>query len=465
MFAVFIDQDSPRTRYVLQEILSRRWNTALAIFTNWNEFKASNEFFKIEYTTEKRDDSHSFFIQRENIIVEEGVNEYFNPTTNAYHISENTKKHLSLRIKNIDLSHSEKSRMLSVLDEPYPCLFPNDGDLGFDLFSMVFYFLSRYEEFQRFEEDKWGRFHYKNSFVSELHYNPSPVLDIAIIHFLGLMGALKKIQLPFDVQPTVDIDIAYRFKGRSLGRTLLSTFRFPLHLPHRIWSYLSRKDPFDPNNTVSEYLKGQENQSRVFWLCSSKTNGANKQVQRKYPPFQSIIRSIDKQTNIGLHPSLSTSPISDWKEEKEWLEKTTASNITHSRQHFLHLLFPDTYHILQKIGITDDWSMGFAENVGFRAGTAYPFHWFDLSKNKETNLCIHPFCLMDVTAKNYMKLNQDQAIDVGQTLKELVFIFGGRFAFIVHNESLSEAEGWGGWKRVFNSWKNPKIAVTSSLKD
>ena len=60
MFAVFIDQDSPRTRYVLQEILSRRWNTALAIFTNWNEFKASNECFKIEYTTEKRDDSHSF---------------------------------------------------------------------------------------------------------------------------------------------------------------------------------------------------------------------------------------------------------------------------------------------------------------------------------------------------------------------------------------------------------------------
>jgi hypothetical protein len=71
---------------------------------------------------------------------------------------------------------------------------------------------------------------------------------------------------------------------------------------------------------------------------------------------------------------------------------------------------------------------------------------------------------MDVTAKNYMKLNPDEAIDVGRTLKELVFIFGGTFTFIVHNESLSEAEGWGGWKRVFNSWKNPKIAVASSLK-
>jgi hypothetical protein len=111
-----------------------------------------------------------------------------------------------------------------------------------------------------------------------------------------VLGALEKIQLPFDVQPTVDIDIAYRFKGRSLARTLLSTFRFPLHLPHRIWSYLSRKDPFDPNNTVSKYLKGQEKQSRVFWLCSYKTNGANRQVQRKYPPFQSVIRSLE-QTN------------------------------------------------------------------------------------------------------------------------------------------------------------------------
>ena len=466
MFAVFIDQDSPRTHYVLQEILSRRWNTTLAIYTSWVDFKASSEPFRIQYATEKKEDQHSFFIKRENFIIEEEINQYFTPKTTSYHLTENTKKHLSSRIKNIDLSDSEKARMLSVLDEPYPCLFPNDCDLGFDVFSMAFYFLSRYEEYQTFEEDQWGRFHYKNSLVSEWHYNPSPFLDIAIIHFLGLLGALETIRIPFDVQPTADIDIAYRFKGRSLSRTLLSTFRFPLHLPHRIWSCLKRKDPFDPKITVSQYLKGHEKQSRVFWLSSNKTKGANRQVERNHPPFQSVIRLINKQISIGLHPSLSTSsPIFDWEEEKEWLETITKSNITHSRQHFLHLLFPDTYHILQKIGISDDWSMGFAEHVGFRAGTAFPFRWFDLSKNQETTLTIHPFCLMDVTAKNYMKLNPDEAIDVGRALKELIFIFGGTFTFIVHNESLSESEGWGGWKRVFDSWKNPKIAVASSLKD
>jgi hypothetical protein len=140
----------------------------------------------LKYSTQQKKQTIVIrFLFNEKTSLEEGVNEYFNPTTNAYHINENTKKHLSLRIKNIELSDSEKSRMFSVLDEPYPCLFPNDCDLGFDIFSMAFYFLSRYEEFQRFEEDQWGRFHYKNSFVSKLHYNPSPVLDVAIIHFLG----------------------------------------------------------------------------------------------------------------------------------------------------------------------------------------------------------------------------------------------------------------------------------------
>jgi hypothetical protein len=96
--------------------------------------------------------------------------------------------------------------------------------------------------------------------------------------------------------------------------------------------------------------------------------------------------------------------------------------------------------------------MGFAEHVGFRAGTSHPFMWFDLAANKETDLMIHPFCLMDVTAKNYMKLDPEQAIAVGASLKNSIRLFGGTFCFIVHNESLSESQGWNGWTSVFKSW-------------
>ena len=107
--------------------------------------------------------------------------------------------------------------------------------------------------------------------------------------------------------------------------------------------------------------------------------------------------------------------------------------------------------------------MGYAENIGFRAGTACDFKWFDLSSNTATSLNIHPFCIMDVTAKNYMELNPDAAIDAGRTLKEMVFLFGGNFTFIAHNESLSERVGWEGWMPVFRSWANPKIHVSRSM--
>jgi len=34
----------------------------------------------------------------------------------------------------------------------------------------------------------------------------------------------------------------------------------------------------------------------------------------------------------------------------------------------------------------------------------------------------------------------------------MVFLFGGNFTFIAHNESLSESAGWKGWTNVFDSW-------------
>ena len=50
--------------------------------------------------------------------------------------------------------------------------------------------------------------------------------------------------------------------------------------------------------------------------------------------------------------------------------------------------------------------MGYADVVGYRASIAAPFAWFDLEKNEETALTIYPFAVMDVTLKNYMKLQQ-----------------------------------------------------------
>jgi hypothetical protein len=51
-----------------------------------------------------------------------------------------------------------------------------------------------------------------------------------------------------------------------------------------------------------------------------------------------------------------------------------------------------------------------------------------------------------------MKLDPEQAIAVGASLKNSIRLFGGTFCFIIHNESLSESQGWNGWTSVFKSW-------------
>ena len=56
-------------------------------------------------------------------------------------------------------------------------------DLGYDIFSSVFYFISRYEEWQDFEKEKHGRFDLQQSILFKDQQHLKPVLNIWIEEF------------------------------------------------------------------------------------------------------------------------------------------------------------------------------------------------------------------------------------------------------------------------------------------
>ena len=451
MFSVFIDQVSPRINYILEELFTRRLQVVLRIHEDPNTYLSDLAEFKIQYVKAENKELPGFVVIRSDFMLESAVDPLFDPETSSFHLkqlAQNTLHHKFIEKYN---SPNESARIKRFLEEPFPCLFPNNSGLGFDVFAMAFYFLSRYEEYQDFHADHFGRFGFQNALESKWDYDQAPHVDIAFYHFLDVLGASSVIPQSHTIA-SFDVDIAYQFKGRSWQRQLASAMRFPKTFFSRLRVLVGGYDPFDPENTVFSFLQKHKVSSRVFWLCSKKVKGVNRQIKRSYPPFESAIKKSQQISKVGIHPSFSLHPSATWSEEKKWLESTLRTQITHSRQHFVHLLFPDTYHELIKLGIEHDWSMGYAEQFGFRAGTAFDFNWFDLSNNTPTNLVVHPFCIMDVTAKNYLKLTPDAAIDVGNGLKEMVFLFGGNFTFIAHNESLSEHAGWEGWLEVFDSW-------------
>ena len=87
-----------------------------------------------------------------------------------------------------------------------------------------------------------------------------------------------------------------------------------------------------------------------------------------------------------------------------------------SRQHFLRFQLPETYNNLVNVGFKEEFSMGFAEHVGFRSGTARSHKWFDLLVNRTTNFTIRPFAYMDGTLREYMKLDQQKSKEKIQQL-------------------------------------------------
>ena len=138
-------------------------------------------------------------------------------------------------------------------------------------------------------------------------------------------------------------------------------------------------------------------------------------------------------------------------QEKERLKDCIDSNVSHSRFHFLRYKMPNSYRNLLKCGIENDYSMGYADQYGFRAGTCTPFYFYDLKSESKTSLKIHPFAYMEGVLKDYYAMDTKEATNSITQLKEAVQKVNGVFTSIWHNESLSDKDRWKGWRSVFES--------------
>ena len=168
------------------------------------------------------------------------------------------------------------------------------------------------------------------------------------------------------------------------------------------------------------------------------------------PRFQQLIKSIADYFPVGLHPSFaSNADGSRLRTELEGLQEVLKREVVRSRQHYLQLKMPTTYQRLISHDIKEDYTMLYAGEPGFRAGTCTVHCFFDLDYEQSTSLRIFPCAAMDGTFKNYLKMQPAESVQLLQKLVNEVKAVDGQLITIWHNDSVSEYDGWHGWRSVY----------------
>ncbi len=338
--------------------------------------------------------------------------------------------------------------------------FSGEESFPFDLFSAAFYMLSRYEEYQSFVPDSHGRFPGTASLAYRGDFLRLPVVEVwtrflatALIRYFPVLTIRHN---EYSALLTVDIDQPFAYRSRGFLRTFggfVKGFTGHSATPAERFHTMTgeEQDPYDNFRYIEDTAARHESDLLFFFPTGDRGENDHNPSHRDHD-YIDIIRKYDTSYGSGLHPSYrSSGRLKVLNTEAERYRIITGHSPGRVRQHWLLLRMPETYRLYEEAGFKTDYSMGFADEPGFRAGIARPFRFYDLEQDRVTGITVVPFQVMDGTLKKYLSLS---VADATETVSELISATrkaGGLFVSVWHNTSLSERDGWEGWRAVFEA--------------
>jgi hypothetical protein len=326
----------------------------------------------------------------------------------------------------------------------------------FDLLAMLFYCLSRIEEYHPdFPKDEYGRCISTGNRLFQEGWSTLPLVDLWKIQFFNRLRDKSipiELNFPQAFRLTVDVDMIYAYKGRPLTHQMKGVLKDIFRLDFQgIKDRLnvlqgSKKDPFDTYDYI-EQCHAKSGGILQFFFHVRDGRGIDLNPFGQSEILTNRIHTIHQKFSVGLHPSRAASQsIDHLRQEVDFISQIIESSIEDSRMHFLLIEWPTTYQNLLKVGIKRDHSLGYHDQVGYRAHTACPFSWYDLQAEKVSSLEIHPFFAMDTTLRKYMGISPVQALDLLTKQREQLAHWQLPFVILWHNSSMSHLMDWKGWE-------------------
>jgi hypothetical protein len=334
----------------------------------------------------------------------------------------------------------------------------SDSDLPFDIFASSFFLVTRYEEYLEFEPDEFGRFGSSSSVALKNGFLGRPIIDLWARELsktlLKQFPTLVFKRNEYKALLTVDTDQPFAYLGRNILRSIGGLFIDKTSTPvnmsdrYRIMAK-NEKDPYDVFDYIIENIEMNNIDTRFFFPVGDHSK-YDKNPSWRNDEYQSLISKISNKYQIGLHPSFTAGGDGSFiNTEANRLRTILGKEVRLNRFHYIRLYMPGSYENVLKAGFSEDYSMGYPDEPGFRAGIARPYFFYNVIDNEQTNLKIIPFQVMDATLYDYKKFTPDRSKEVIMNMINETRKVGGLFVSIWHNTSLLDNAEWKGWREVF----------------
>lgn len=330
----------------------------------------------------------------------------------------------------------------------------------FDVLAACFYLVSRYEEYLPYVKDVHSRFKVEDSLAYKRGFLSKPVVNIWVNELKNTIvnryPELFTQNNHYSYFNTIDIDSAYSYTCKGFTRNLLGFTRdllkgnISLCLERLKVLLKIEKDPYDTFEYIISLIERLK-VNTIFFVLYGDYGKYDKNINPYNNKFRRLIKQLCDYGKVGVHPSYESFDYPQLiNSQIKMLKETLHKPIQRSRYHYLHFRLPEGYRSLMATGsIEHDFSMGYSDNIGFRAGICSSFNFYDLALDYETKLRVHPFAYMDVALKNGLKLSPQEALIEIKKITDEVKKVGGEMISIWHNESLSNKREWFGWREVY----------------
>ncbi len=422
MLLIHTQKLTPRISYVFKHICTRILGVDIAFTSGIEEFISYNGA-KLSYG--KQPMGNELFVQSEGLLAQQGF-EAFDIVVKEW--------------------------------EETVCFFaisPRSA-LPFDIFAASFYLLTRYEEYLPHVKDEKGRFPASESLAFKKGFLQYPVIDIWAYKFkkilLGSFPDLLFSEKRTTVHSLVEARQPYAFKHQGFLRSLMGYSSDIWKLKFRQITMRTqvilglRKDPFNTFNWIINASRKKSAQLSIFFLLGDALE-FKESLNTQRHKFKMLVKYVADYREVGLifsHIALKNYEL--LKNEKKRMEEITNRTLLSSLNAQFLISLPDIYRNLVELEVEKDFTMVYANAVGFRAGTCTPFLFYDLDSEIKTPLIVSPIAM---TTKAFENKHESEINKTFNTVFKSVKAVNGTFSMLFSNTNFSSSEKNKVWRSLF----------------